>query len=631
MTIRTKTLAVIAFSLIISVLVNFLILYKLVWPSFVDLEHKETIRNIERIRESIQTEIDDVSSGLWDYSSWDDTYAFAKNRNPQFPEIYLATDPLINMRMDLIELYDAGGERIFHIVFDRDNERTMQASWSLRSLDAQEMLFDHAEPESSISGIVQTPRGPLLIASRPIVKTSGEGPIAGTFFFGRFLDDRLVATLRRKIKVDFHVLDLAAVEAPQELSALKSLQESGESTVIEEASDHDLTAYSLLEDYQGRPILLIKANIARDVTAIGRRSLLASLAGVVLAGVVIMAVTGILLQWLLIGPLVNLTTHVVQIGRSGVLSRRLGHDRRDEIGILSREFDKMLASLEEARDRLLESSYQTGIAEMASGVLHNLRNQLTPLNMRVDRMREALAPSSDGKLDLALRELGSDAAAPDRKTKLLQYLALRFSKAAEEQCRLREELSNVSKDLGCVDSVLRELDRFSRAHMELEDLSLVSVVDRTVSALPTFPNVRITYEIDPNLQVLPAVRSASFVLSHVLNNLFMNAVEAIVAAGRTEGRIIVAGGVKQVDSRTYVDLQIQDNGCGIPQENLGKIFTRGFSTKNKQSGAGLHWSANRMLAMHGKIHAESAGTDQGATFHVLLPLADTLPKPKVAA
>jgi signal transduction histidine kinase len=71
-----------------------------------------------------------------------------------------------------------------------------------------------------------------------------------------------------------------------------------------------------------------------------------------------------------------------------------------------------------------------------------------------------------------------------------------------------------------------------------------------------------------------------------------------------------------------VRLIVSDTGCGF-DENFGKkIFQRGFSSKQDHlSGLGLHWCANAVVGMGGRILAESRGPGQGAEFHVLLPAA----------
>jgi len=71
-------------------------------------------------------------------------------------------------------------------------------------------------------------------------------------------------------------------------------------------------------------------------------------------------------------------------------------------------------------------------------------------------------------------------------------------------------------------------------------------------------------------------------------------------------------------------LECQDDGVGIPQENLARVFEKGFSTKSRETnqGIGLHWCANALSALGGRIWAESAGPGRGAVLHLLVPLTE---------
>jgi sensor histidine kinase regulating citrate/malate metabolism len=71
-----------------------------------------------------------------------------------------------------------------------------------------------------------------------------------------------------------------------------------------------------------------------------------------------------------------------------------------------------------------------------------------------------------------------------------------------------------------------------------------------------------------------------------------------------------------------VRMTVSDDGAGIDKANLTNVFERGFSTKrDKTGGLGLHWSANSVAAMAGRMYAESDGPGKGARIHVLLPTA----------
>ena len=67
-------------------------------------------------------------------------------------------------------------------------------------------------------------------------------------------------------------------------------------------------------------------------------------------------------------------------------------------------------------------------------------------------------------------------------------------------------------------------------------------------------------------------------------------------------------------------IRVIDNGCGIPQQNIIKIFNHGFTTKEKGHGFGLHACANAMTEMGGSITVESDGENKGAAFMIKIPV-----------
>ncbi|MFO1154833.1 MAG: CHASE4 domain-containing protein [Rhodospirillales bacterium] len=621
MKIRGKTLSVIAFALLATALANFFVLKTLVFPTFLALEQQAAARDLQRVIEAINSETEDVDKTLWDYSSWDDSYRYAKGGYKSYPDGNLAIETLRNLRLDVVEVYDIKRTKLFAVVYDRVQDRIRRAPWTLARSDHDDRVLSRVGAGENVVGIISTPDGPAMFAARPIVKTNGEGPSAGTFIFGRFLDDKLIATIKDKIKVDFSLTSVEKLSGSA-ADAYRQLLASGNPVLTEEAGDDRLIAYALLRDVGDQPILLATANARRDISQIGRRVLIASVGGVAATAILVMAVLAGLLQWVLVGPLVQLTQHVVEIGDDDALGRRIGLKRRDEIGILGREFDRMLASLAEARDRLLDHTYQSGIAHMASGILHNLRNQLMPPMTRLERLREQVADRGKQQIDAALEQLNSEQTPPERKAKIAAYIALSIQDARERQKGVAEELSAVSRDLVRVEDVLGELDRFSRVHTTISAVSLAACVEEALAAIPSFPDVTVDIQVDPQLASEAPVASSSFILRHVLQNLIINAIEAIGATGRSQGSIKIKAEQKRTDNENYVDLMITDDGIGIMPENISEIFKRGVTTKKAQRGTGLHWCANSISAMSGLIFAESAGENTGSTFHVVLHVAD---------
>jgi len=116
-------------------------------------------------------------------------------------------------------------------------------------------------------------------------------------------------------------------------------------------------------------------------------------------------------------------------------------------------------------------------------------------------------------------------------------------------------------------------------------------------------------------------------ISQVINNILLNAVQAMPGGGKVriaaENKSIEANDGLPLTKGKYVKVSISDQGCGIPKENIKKIFDPYFTTKDKGSGLGLTAAYSIIEKHHGYIQVESeAGT--GTTFSVYLPASDSL-------
>jgi len=94
-------------------------------------------------------------------------------------------------------------------------------------------------------------------------------------------------------------------------------------------------------------------------------------------------------------------------------------------------------------------------------------------------------------------------------------------------------------------------------------------------------------------------------------------------AGRDKGVFRIAAEIVREADREQLHLSCEDNGVGIPKDNLERVFDQGFTTKSHDTnhGIGLHWCANAIAALGGRIWAASEGRGHGASLHMMLPLA----------
>ena len=123
-------------------------------------------------------------------------------------------------------------------------------------------------------------------------------------------------------------------------------------------------------------------------------------------------------------------------------------------------------------------------------------------------------------------------------------------------------------------------------------------------------------DIRREIQNLPTLLLDRHKVLQILTNLISNAVYAL-SQSNNDDKILKIQVKEQKNGRLRID--ICDNGIGIPEENLTRIFEHGFTTKKKGHGFGLHSTALSANELNGSIIAKSNGPGKGAVFTVELP------------
>jgi signal transduction histidine kinase len=193
-------------------------------------------------------------------------------------------------------------------------------------------------------------------------------------------------------------------------------------------------------------------------------------------------------------------------------------------------------------------------------------------------------------------------------------------------CAAREDLTVLQSQAGAVQSMLTEQMRPARNQQVIEPVRLTELVAQSLEIVPDACRQRLTVDFD-GLRTLGVVRVARTVLRLVLQNLIINAADAVQAAGRDKGLLRVTAEIVGAAEHRELLLHCRDDGVGIPADNLRRVFEKGFSTKSRETnqGIGLHWCANALNALGGRIWAESDGPGRGACLHLMVPLATREP------
>lgn len=603
--------AVLAFALP----VGYLIVRAVVMPAFERIEMADVQSNRVRADAAIARELDQLSGTTGDWAAWDDTYRFVQGHDvAAYVESNLSYESLAMFDADVVLFYGGAGRIAWGATLDHASGEVAALDASPLDARTDALLRKLSAPVDVIEGLVATDLGVALLSARPVSTSQWHGPVAGTFVVGRLLNAERIAGLRQRTAVDLRFWAPAEIRGPDTDRLL-----SGAAEIATRRTRATHSEFQLLRDVAAEPVLVREIATPRSVTVLGDTTLRSTLIWLALLALLVIGVVWIALRLFVVDPLAGLTRHVRAIQDSGDFGERLGLARRDEIGVLARGFDTLLDELEAARARALEQSYKAGRAEVAAGVLHNVRNTMTPLVNALDATARTAENIVDPHWSQAIDELNREPLEPARRSRLLEYLQLSASNTAEGAAAIRSRLALATEQAREVEQILVEQERYTETEPPAERLDLGSVVRKALrGVLPLSTARRPAIEIDESVNRFE-VHGHGVTVVQVIGNLLLNAHEAILRAGRSDGRIRVCARAEQSG---HVALTITDNGEGIDAARIEQIFVRGVTSKRGgRGGVGLHWCANAIDQLGGSIRAASDGPGRGACLTLLLPAA----------
>jgi len=283
--------------------------------------------------------------------------------------------------------------------------------------------------------------------------------------------------------------------------------------------------------------------------------------------------------------------------------------------------------LRHAQQELIETSRLAGIAEVATGVLHNLGNALNSVNtsaaLAAGRLRKSKVPGVGKAAQLLLEQgdrLPEFFATDPRGRQLPGYLEQLATLLQEERAESVRELEALQDSVDHIKQIVAAQQSYAHVSGVVEvapPAELVEFALRISEASLARHQVAIVREFSP----APAVKVERHKVLQILINLIRNAKESINESRRPDRQLVL--GIR-TSPAGRVQIYVTDNGVGISPEHLTDVFAFGFTTKVNGHGFGLHTSANAAQEMGGSLEARSDGPGHGATFVLELPPASSL-------
>lgn len=329
----------------------------------------------------------------------------------------------------------------------------------------------------------------------------------------------------------------------------------------------------------------------------------------------VIALVGIGVSYFIASGIVKPVEHLVKITdkvASGDLSQKVEISSKDEIGLLASRFNQMTKGLKQLMDekegimielkdlnkklssindelvqrneqlkdtqeQLIRTEKLAAVGTLASGVSHELRNPLSAIKNAVFLLKRKL----------------SRKVMPDIDEKVIQFLDI-MDKEIDRSTRIINDLLGFT--------------RVSKPTRIRSDIRIV--INEALSRLKIAENIKLSKDLQSDL---PMVTIDANQIGQVLINLIENACQAMTDGGELQ--------ISTRKSKVFVEIEIADSGCGIPEKVIKKIFDPLYTTKPKGIGMGLAICHGIIDKHNGTIEVKSR-EGKGTNMIVKLPLED---------
>ncbi len=275
------------------------------------------------------------------------------------------------------------------------------------------------------------------------------------------------------------------------------------------------------------------------------------------------------------------------------------------------------------------AAFQAGVADMGASVLHNIGNVVTGMSGHLIKSRKYISSLTKytkplNKFADINEEILRNPDTPDAVEKRLQEsseLLRGVSRALDSFMEKASTIEKIDHGIRHIGEVISIQNSASRPIITASWFEVGPFVEDTLSLIEDRfrkYDVHYSYEIDSGLKQVHLPRNP---LMQLLLNLLKNSLEAVNERDLVEPMEERVVRIKvELMEEEYFLLMVEDNGCGIPHNQLKQIFTARHTTKETGSGYGLHSAMLFVQQVGGEIFAESGGVNQGSRVKAILPL-----------
>ncbi|MBN1157350.1 hypothetical protein JXA85_07030 [Candidatus Woesearchaeota archaeon] len=589
MKLNQRILILVAVKAVFLFLAAVLIFQGLIVQTFNALEEEHVVDRANLLKYAIEERVAFMDDMVVDWAMWDDSYNYVKGDRPDYVETNIVPNTFTNLRLNGILI--ANSSQIIHESFyDFENKKELIVPDAAKE-EISSYLWK-LDKQDSWKGLLMIGGDVVIYAAHRICLSTGLNGSSAYMVFSRYLDKEDIVTLSTHIRSSIRVE--SSRKRIHEL--YPDAKEIEEGTYLGKKSEGSIEGLVQLYDTDSLPVAIVHMHLDRTIYSVSKTALSYFITAFLIVILASSSLFFIVTKKYVINKIKTIDNLISEIIATNDLTKKIEIKADEEISNLSRHFNHMINLLHKHRTYVIEKAKELQIAygdlkkldelkdDFLSNVSHEIRTPLTALKSYAQLLIE--------------QDLG--------KTTKEQEEALKIIVDATEQLN------------GFVSDLL-DMSKFEaeKMKMEFEKTNLNELVKEVVSEfVASLKKIkgRIVLRFDNSISTeLDRIR-----IKQVMRNLINNSIKY-----RGEKNLLVKIGIRK--KGRLATISITDNGVGIENENLKKLFSKFYrvdqSLRRAAGGTGLGLAIVKEIvkAHHGRVEVSSK-FGKGATFTIYLPL-----------
>ncbi len=353
MKIRRKTILVTGLTFLFLFGILFTISKTILINGFKELDRNEVINETKRAQDIFTYKLTLLNNKIIDWAAWDDTYNFMKGKNPGYLEANLQDSTFKDLGIDVMLFTDNEGKLVYgkEYIVEKMQEKPVPESL-LKYIRNGVLHLENPEVDEQLNGVLITREGPIMVSGFSIVRNQHGGPAMGMLIFGVYLDRAEIKNLNDIIRLPADVYRYEDESLPADVKTARESLSKDAPVFAQIVSAKNIAGYGLIDDMLGKPALILRVTMDRDMYQKGLATIRYNFIFVFTIVFLIFITSLILLEKTVLSRIARLSSSMVDIGERSEASARVPEEGTDEIGCLASAINNTLAALEFSQNSL---------------------------------------------------------------------------------------------------------------------------------------------------------------------------------------------------------------------------------------------------------------------------------------